>query len=401
MRTTDIERELNKLRRAHLDARAEIASVRFEIALRKATVEAKYNFDPSQPRAPRGSSDGGQWVQSGAGGVDRARYAYRPKLIPVRAEEADRFVPVRAEASIEVVWEPIATEAAKISRQVGEFVERNRDPITRFLGAVQAIGGAVEMGGGAGAVTGGVATSEIGVGVAVAGMGAWMVTNGYDNFTTGLQVLMTGKPHDTRLHEALRSFGLSEQEAMFAEIALADGVTVGASKLTRSALENAAKVGLAKRAADTWAHDPLNVKVGSRPIFLEQNIVKRGEAWEDFDSFRTGIKKTPRGFPVFDQFDNASGTAISNKTLDLTGTSYSVVDRTKVYERIRDYVDATVNFKQAQRPGFKLTKDKIKARRLHMLLPTGEALPGQALQLEAASAYAASRGVVLQVEYAR
>jgi hypothetical protein len=68
--------------------------------------------------------------------------------------------------------------ARRHSREVEQFVARNRDSITRVLGGLQLVFGAVEAGSGVVGVAGGVATSEFGVGVGVAAASAWMVTNG-------------------------------------------------------------------------------------------------------------------------------------------------------------------------------------------------------------------------------
>jgi hypothetical protein len=48
------------------------AATRFELALLRHDRALKANFDPNQPRAPRGNPDGGQWTDGGSG---RARFA--------------------------------------------------------------------------------------------------------------------------------------------------------------------------------------------------------------------------------------------------------------------------------------------------------------------------------------
>jgi hypothetical protein len=55
-----ISRTLNALR-------VELAEVKYELACRRFVAELKANFNPSQPRAPRGSSIGGRWVDAGGG----------------------------------------------------------------------------------------------------------------------------------------------------------------------------------------------------------------------------------------------------------------------------------------------------------------------------------------------
>src|SRR5215467_3424040 len=49
---------------------AEVKEIRFILALRRAAEEAKFNPHwETQPRAPGGGSDGGQWVGGGGGGA--------------------------------------------------------------------------------------------------------------------------------------------------------------------------------------------------------------------------------------------------------------------------------------------------------------------------------------------
>jgi hypothetical protein len=102
-----------------------------------------------------------------------------------------------------------------------------------------------------------------------------------------------------------------------------------------------------------------------------------------------------------DQFDRASGLAISNKTLDLVTPPYSRIGPHAVYNRIARYIDELASFERDRIGEFQIIRSEIRERRLHLLLPAGESLPGQAVQIAAAEEYALRRGVVLQVEYAR
>lgn len=366
-------------------AAAEAAAQAFLNVLRNA--EAKANFDPNQPRVPRGSTNGGEWTRIASPGVRDTAPSQRPSG--------------RGDASVGFDWSEIEVGFRSASREVQQFLARNRGSVTRVLGALQAFGGAAEVLGGAGAVGAGVATSEAGVGIAIAGAGAWMVANGYDNFSAGWRALLTGHPQNTNLNTLLRQLGLSDEQATATEILLAGGVATGAARLNGEALEQAAQAALAQRAARIFAREQLNVRIGARRIWDEPNIELRGEAWEAFDASRTGFARTPRGFPVFDQYDSMSLTAVSNKTLDLVRPGYSLADRNRVYNTLAIYVDRAAAFQRARGPGFELFATEIRYRRVHVLFPAGEALPGQALQIAAAEQYAAQRGVTLQVEYAR
>jgi hypothetical protein len=143
------------------------------------------------------------------------------------------------------------------------------------------------------------------------------------------------------------------------------------------------------------------VRAGAVRIWDEPNIALRGEAWELFDAQRTGFLRLPRGTPVFDQLDDLSGTAVSNKTLDLVQRSYSRSDRNAVFNTLAGYVDHIELALQGRVRGLRSYRNRIRSGRLHVLMPADEMLPGQELQIAAAQSYAESRGIVLHVEYAR
>ncbi len=83
MHNTDIE--WLKTRLAFISAiRAELADIKRLLAARRAT-EAKYNPRwRQQPRAPKGTSDGGQWVDGGGGGTPKTGGARPPPRPPPR-----------------------------------------------------------------------------------------------------------------------------------------------------------------------------------------------------------------------------------------------------------------------------------------------------------------------------
>ncbi|GAM97082.1 hypothetical protein U91I_00704 [alpha proteobacterium U9-1i] len=303
-------------------------------------------------------------------------------------------------AHVDFDWAEIEVGFRGASREVQQFLARNEHSINRTLGGLQAFGGAVEILGGAALVGGGVATSEAGVGVVIAGAGAWMVANGYDNFDTGWRALLTGTPHQTRLHTSLRQLGLSDAQANATEILLGGGVTTGAARLGRQSLEEAARAGLAQRMARQYATEPLNVRVGRRSLWAEPSIERRGIAWEAYDAERTGFERLPPSFPTIDQIHRESGTVISNKTLDLALRSYSRQDRNGVYNRLAAYVDRLAAFREGRGSGVRVSGNEVAYRALHVLVPADEVLPGQALQLAAAEQYAIQRGVNLRIEYA-
>lgn len=200
-----------------------------------------------------------------------------------------------------------------------------------------------------------------------------------------------------------RQIGAKRRPTSIQHSLLAGGVSAGAARLTRARLLEAAERGLAQRALAPFAGEPLRVRAGALRIWDEINIQVRGEAWEAFDARRTGFLRAPSTFRVFDQANEAFDVAISNKTLDLALAGYSRMDRNAVYNTITGYIDRVAAFREGRIGTFFITGSRLRLRqrRLHLLLPAGEALPGQALQIAAAEQYAVQRRVVLQVEYAR
>lgn len=357
-----------------------------ELALRRATreYEAKANFNPGQPRVPRGSSRGGEWTASGS-----------PK------PRSDKEVTDISGWLTGEQREDIEIGLRAQSREVQQFMERNRVAINRTIGGLQMLGATGEIVAGVGGFAAGVATSEVGAGIPVAVLSAWMVTNGYDNFATGWRALTTGHPQETNLRRALRQMGLSEDQANATEIILAGGGAAATARLGGAALRDAAQVGLNRRAAQAFGTRPLNVRAGALRIWDKIDIQVRGQAWEAFDAERTGFIRSPGTFRVFDQVDESFEIAVSNKTLDLVRPGYSRADRNALYNTVAGYIDRVAEFTRARVGDFEIVGATLRERRLHLLLPFGEALPGQALQLAAAEQYATPRGVILQVEYAR
>lgn len=353
-------------RRAAARFSQELASSR--LALTAALViggfEAKANFNPDQPREPRGRPTGGRWVS----------YAGE------RLRETEQ-------------WFRQATSI--VDAEVAAFLVLHREDLIRILGAVQAASGAAEVYGGGVAIVGGLLTIAEG-GALVAALGVWMVANGIDNVDTGWRILTTGRAHTTHLYQILRDWGLSDSEASWTEVAIAGGPGA-VSGLTRRAVRRRALAAVEARALDPFTAPALQVRSGGRSIWSEASIQPAGEAWEYFDAGRTGYRVTRSGFPGVDQISPDGSVVISNKTLNVMGSSYQASD-TAVLRRLRTYINQLAAYPSARTRTLGGV-DPIE-RRLHLLLPSGRSAPGQALQLEAAQAYARARGIILQVEYA-
>lgn len=332
-------------------------------------LEAKYNFNPDQPRRPKGTTIGGQWM-SGLQGIGFG-------------SENDEVGPAMVEAAA----------------RVDDFIVKHRKTITRVLGALQSVGGGFELAAGSALLAGGGATSELLVGIPAVVAGAWMVQNGYDNGQAGFRALVTGEPSPTNLNLLLRELGLSEPSADTVEILLGAGGAAGGAKLGRRTLDKAVEEELARRALRAFdLRLALDVRTAGRSLWTMPDIRLRGEAWEKFDVQRTGFEWRPND-PVFDQISRDGRVAVSNKTLDLRRETYLRADRKALFFTLRRYIRSTATFvprlrRMDQAP-------KLEERRLHLLLPFGDAVPGQALQIAAAEQYAKEWGVILKVEYAK
>lgn len=338
--------------RGEYDALMSLATRLRELSERK--------YDPSQPRWPAGRSDGGQW----------RRFLYGVRRL-ARATELD-----------------IAT-----------WFERNQEAVSRTLGAVQAVYGGAEIAGGFLAVGVGGASAPSGVGVGAAALGAWMIVHGHDNFDAGWKALVTGRPHDTNLRRALLGMGLTDAQASATELLLG-GFTPGtAARAGRSAVEKAARRNLERRAMYDLNPIVLPVSVRGGSIWDEPDILERGLAWESFDRARTGFRATKPNQRVIDQISPDGRIVVSNKTIDVTGLSYSAAERRGLYHTMKRQIAALADFKAGS--GSVAEFALVKEKRLHVLLPAAETLPGQALQIAAAQSYAEQRGIKLIVEYAR
>lgn len=355
--------------KAALDAEAAAHRLRTSFIALETVLERKQNFNPNQPRRPKGTPIGGQWAPGTPGWI-------------------------RGPSPIE-----FGADLAAGATRVNAFVARHHKTVTRMLGAVQWVGGGVEMIGSIPVGVAGAAASETGVGVLGMILAGWMAKNGHDNLRTGWRALLTGDPQNTDLYRTFRRIGLNDGQANAAEILLSGGGGIAAARIGRGALAKAAEAELVRRTAR--AFDPglaLEVRSAGRSLWLDADIRSRGDAWEAFDALRTGYRRFPHA-PVFDQISQDGRIAVSNKTLDLYRETYLRNDGRALFATLKRYIDAaSIYTPRNPRTGELLV---LTQRRIHLLLRSGDSVPGQALQLVAAEQYAKSQGVLLMVEYAR
>lgn len=356
------------IKAAH-DAETAASRLRTSLITLEAALEHKQNFNPNQPRRPKGTAIGGQWAPDD------------PRRL--------------GGASPAELGADMAAGAARIDA----FLSRHHKAITRLLGGVQWVGGGAEIIASIPVWAAGAAASETGVGLLAWGIAAWMDRNGYDNLDTGWRALITGEPQETDLHRTLRRIGLNDGQASAAEILLSGGGAIAAARIGRGALAKAAEVELVRRTAR--AFDPglaLEVRSAGRSLWLDADIRSRGDAWEAFDALRTGYRRFPHA-PVFDQISQDGRIAVSNKTLDLYRETYLRNDGRALFATLKRYIDAAATYAPRDPDSNKLFP--LSQRWIHLLLRSGDSVPGQALQLAAAEQYAKGLGVHLMVEYAR
>jgi len=361
---------MNVLQEERRGERAKLAVATASDRLRAAleVLEQKYNFNPNQPRRPKGTPIGGQWMG-----------------VPLDMQ----FGPSP---------EDLNRSMMEASDRSERFVREHPTEITRALGALQTIIGGLEMVGGVALVTGGGATSEIGVGIPVALAGAWVVTSGYQNAEAGWHALLTGEPQETSLRKALRSMGLSDVQADSVELVLSGASGATALKAGSKAIDRAARRALLRQSLRPFdPSEALSVTSDGRSLWAQTIIRKRGDAWEEFDARRTGFIRTERA-KAFDQISPNGRTAISNKTLDSQRETYLRRDRRQLYNTLKKYIgQAAVHAPNHPWSGLPLAPSE---RRIHLLLRFADSVPAQALQIAAAERYAKEMGVILQIEYA-
>lgn len=127
-------------------------------------------------------------------------------------------------------------------------------------------------------------------------------------------------------------------------------------------------------------------------------IRSQGEPWEDLLEARGDLgRRSPPTFPTFDFFDEVTGLATSAKTLDTRALTYA--DRpSRIFGRLRDYIDRIERFEQGSSGVFRLRSGQIERRRLELAVPF-DTTPEQVTQIQRAIDYAAERGIEVNVRF--
>ena len=127
-------------------------------------------------------------------------------------------------------------------------------------------------------------------------------------------------------------------------------------------------------------------------------IRSQGEPWEVLleASGDYGLRSPPT-FPTFDFFDFDNRLATSAKTLDTRALTY--VERpSRIFGRLRDYIDRIERFEQGRSGDFRIRPGQIERRRLELAVPLDTA-PEQMIQIQRAIDYAVERGIEVNVRF--
>jgi filamentous hemagglutinin len=105
--------------------------------------------------------------------------------------------------------------------------------------------------------------------------------------------------------------------------------------------------------------------------------------------------RLPENFKTWDYYDDATGRAISVKTLDTT-TDAKVEKPEQVYYRLKKCLDDAANFEKYTLGQTTVTTANISSREVHVLVPN-VTTPEQWAQIDRAMAYAKQQGVTLKI----
>ncbi len=135
---------------------------------------------------------------------------------------------------------------------------------------------------------------------------------------------------------------------------------------------------------------------GTTGIEWGKGIQGQGMPWENYLSSQLPAgSRLPPNFKTFDFFDNASGVAISAKTLDTT-TMAKIANPSQVYSSLKGNIDATVKFTEYSLGRTTLSSSQITARELQVAIPKGTTT-AQWEQINRAVQYGQSKGVNVKI----
>ena len=129
-------------------------------------------------------------------------------------------------------------------------------------------------------------------------------------------------------------------------------------------------------------------------IDWSKGIADQGEPFETYvETQLPSAKELPPGAKAFDQFDEATGTAISDKTLNTLSVSH-IRNPQRIYWQLKQYVDAAADYQP--RAKLDVVPTKIQSKMIQLAVPE-YASPTQWRYLFWALGYGGERGVSIMI----
>lgn len=125
-----------------------------------------------------------------------------------------------------------------------------------------------------------------------------------------------------------------------------------------------------------------------------KGLMAQGLPWEDYLAQAIpGVKKRPSNSKVFDLYNEATGEAISAKTLNTLSVGY-IKEPVNIYRKLKGYVDAAADYEP--RTKFDLDPDEIRSKAIQLAIPEYTS-PAQWRELRLARRYGRERGVSIVI----
>ena len=170
------------------------------------------------------------------------------------------------------------------------------------------------------------------------------------------------------VNEALKRGGVSERKADLLQAGLELGLDAASTGISAKAII------AAKGPSPPWSKGP-----GPRGLDLETGPVGH---------------RLPKGFKTFDYFDPETGTATSQKSIDIL---QNYKDPKGIVSTGKKAINSILDFEDYSKAGVELTAENIRVRRLDVFIPKGAATETHRQALGQIRAYGLDNGVVVRI----
>jgi hypothetical protein len=118
---------------------------------------------------------------------------------------------------------------------------------------------------------------------------------------------------------------------------------------------------------------------------------------DDFETFygkeNPDVRRLPPGSTAFDYFNDATGEAVSTKTLN-TQTAYYIKNPQKIFKQVKEYVDDVIDYERLRETD--PDPDDIQSKTIHLAIPEYTS-PTQWRYLNRVIIYAKDNGISLVI----